>query len=647
MPRRHSRRPEPAPPVPRPIAHPRDRRAGLARRGRRRDAADGYPGAPRGRDRRLPTAATPADRDAAGAEQDGSLPAPDRARRPARRRDRRLRAGDERRRQRQSGAERPGDAEDRGRDDPRGLHALADGRRRQGRRAQRRLREGHGEGPEGLRHRQDRGSRDASARGVPVPGHLRAREGASVEDLVKDQLSAFNQNISQVESQGGGEEEPVELRRRHDRLDDRARGSGLPKERPSSPRSSTTGSRRASPSGSTRRSLRPRQLRQAADRVGPADRQLPYNTRLPGVPPTPIANPGLDSLKAAAGSGQRRLPLLRRQAGDVRGALLHQRLRRVPRRLRQVQLRPRGAGRRHRPTADGPSAPGDADEPAGGRRPSGRPLAVAGDAHGRLRGARHRRRTGATRRSTCAGSASRAASTSCASAASRVSTSPFPHKRRRLRARRRALGRRLPRSAQRTRSASVRRGGSVPTTPTRAGWSRRSPTGFDPAGAERAGARRRRLGPGGGLGAATAPAQRWTIAGPDRRRRRSTSPASSASTRSRGARTTNRLDVGALRPARQRHLGRPCKRRCGAARAGQRPKGPAPSRRSTGCPTQWWWTSYTGPNATELAAPCTSGGATLIDGLEMLVCQGADSFRIWVGQEPPVETMRRTIRDNR
>ena len=54
-----------------------------------------------------------------------------------------------------------------------------------------------------------------------------------------------------------------------------------------------------------------------------------------------------------------------------------------------------------------------------------------------------------------------------------------------------------------------------------------------------------------------------------------------------------------------------------------------------------------GSEPTELAATCTSGGATLIDGLEILVCQGADSFRIWVGQQPPVETMRKTIRDNR
>lgn len=54
-----------------------------------------------------------------------------------------------------------------------------------------------------------------------------------------------------------------------------------------------------------------------------------------------------------------------------------------------------------------------------------------------------------------------------------------------------------------------------------------------------------------------------------------------------------------------------------------------------------------GSEPTELAATCTSGGATLIDGREVLVRQGADSFRIWVGREPPVESMRRAIRENR
>lgn len=53
-----------------------------------------------------------------------------------------------------------------------------------------------------------------------------------------------------------------------------------------------------------------------------------------------------------------------------------------------------------------------------------------------------------------------------------------------------------------------------------------------------------------------------------------------------------------------------------------------------------------GSEPTELAATSTSGGATLIDGLEVLVRQGADSFRIWVGLEAPIEVMRNAIRDN-
>jgi len=54
-----------------------------------------------------------------------------------------------------------------------------------------------------------------------------------------------------------------------------------------------------------------------------------------------------------------------------------------------------------------------------------------------------------------------------------------------------------------------------------------------------------------------------------------------------------------------------------------------------------------GSEPTELAATSIGGGATLIDGLEVLVRQGADSFRIWVGREPPIEVMRSAIRDSR
>ena len=54
-----------------------------------------------------------------------------------------------------------------------------------------------------------------------------------------------------------------------------------------------------------------------------------------------------------------------------------------------------------------------------------------------------------------------------------------------------------------------------------------------------------------------------------------------------------------------------------------------------------------GSEATELAATCMSGGVTFVDGLEILVQQGAESFRIWTGQEPPLEIMRNAVGGHR
>ena len=48
-----------------------------------------------------------------------------------------------------------------------------------------------------------------------------------------------------------------------------------------------------------------------------------------------------------------------------------------------------------------------------------------------------------------------------------------------------------------------------------------------------------------------------------------------------------------------------------------------------------------GPAETELARAARARGATVVDGLEVLVRQGAASLRIWTGQDPPIETMRR------
>ena len=51
-----------------------------------------------------------------------------------------------------------------------------------------------------------------------------------------------------------------------------------------------------------------------------------------------------------------------------------------------------------------------------------------------------------------------------------------------------------------------------------------------------------------------------------------------------------------------------------------------------------------GPAETELARVARAHGATVVDGLEVLVRHGAASLRIWTGQDPPIETMRRAAR---
>ena len=52
-----------------------------------------------------------------------------------------------------------------------------------------------------------------------------------------------------------------------------------------------------------------------------------------------------------------------------------------------------------------------------------------------------------------------------------------------------------------------------------------------------------------------------------------------------------------------------------------------------------------GPHPTPLATLAAEGGAHLVDGLAVLVHQGAASLRIWTGLEPPVEVMQRAARE--
>jgi shikimate dehydrogenase len=51
-----------------------------------------------------------------------------------------------------------------------------------------------------------------------------------------------------------------------------------------------------------------------------------------------------------------------------------------------------------------------------------------------------------------------------------------------------------------------------------------------------------------------------------------------------------------------------------------------------------------GPEETALIAAARAAGCEVVDGLEALVRQGAASFRLWTGIEPPVEAMRNAVR---
>ena len=50
-----------------------------------------------------------------------------------------------------------------------------------------------------------------------------------------------------------------------------------------------------------------------------------------------------------------------------------------------------------------------------------------------------------------------------------------------------------------------------------------------------------------------------------------------------------------------------------------------------------------GPEETALVAAARAAGCEVVDGLEALVRQGAASFRLWTGLEPPVDVMRSAV----
>jgi shikimate dehydrogenase len=54
-----------------------------------------------------------------------------------------------------------------------------------------------------------------------------------------------------------------------------------------------------------------------------------------------------------------------------------------------------------------------------------------------------------------------------------------------------------------------------------------------------------------------------------------------------------------------------------------------------------------GDRETELVAVAREAGATVVDGLEVLVRQGAESLRVWTRREAPLDAMRRAVRNRR
>ena len=62
-------------------------------------------------------------------------------------------------------------------------------------------------------------------------------------------------------------------------------------------------------------------------------------------------------------------------------------------------------------------------------------------------------------------------------------------------------------------------------------------------------------------------------------------------------------------------------------------------------PDARWWTWSTGTAAPSLLNTAKANGAEVVDGLEILVAQGAASLERWTGRTAPDQAMREAVAD--
>jgi hypothetical protein len=156
------------------------------------------------------------------------------------------------------------------------------------------------EAPRGFDIAKTGAPKDASLEGFLFPATYELEQGARVEDLVKGQLAAFDDNIDQVDVKAA-EKKNLTIYDVVTIASMIEREVMVPKERPLVAAVIYNRLAQGIPLGIDA-TLR-YELDNFDEPLTESDlaTESPYNTRLvTGLPPTPIANPGLDSLQAAA-----------------------------------------------------------------------------------------------------------------------------------------------------------------------------------------------------------------------------------------------------------------------------------------------------------------------------------------------------------